>query len=191
MEKKRIKAIQLQTNIYGNNISKAFTDYKKNIKCIKDFNTDTEDDRFTLNSVSIDNTGITVKYESSLLYGDDPSLTLDFINASKYYYLQIRQIIITFYDNSDGWIPAKDTNLTYGMNYATPIYYQNGESIDTWTEATGSQLIELDESVVKVKLGQAVTTYQAPTTRAAGQHTVIIDPIKRRHYTQRQIFHPA
>ena len=177
--KKRIKAIQLQTNIYGNNISKAFTDYKKNIKCIKDFNTDTEDDRFTLNSVSIDNTGITVKYESSLLYGDDPSLTLDFINASKYYYLQIRQIIITFYDNSDGWIPAKDTNLTYGMNYATPIYYQNGESIDTWTEATGSQLIELDESVVKVKLGQAVTTYQAPTTRAAGQHTVIIDPIKR------------
>ena len=124
--------------MYGNDLSKALRSYKNNIKCIKDFSSDVEDDRFTLSAVNLDNDGITVKYESSRIYGDEPNLTLDFVNPDGYYYLQIRKIIVQYYDNSDGWMPKYDNTMKYGKNYADVIYYKDDDATD-WTEATGTR----------------------------------------------------
>ncbi|MDE5723180.1 MAG: hypothetical protein K2H99_03245, partial [Paramuribaculum sp.] len=174
---KRIKAIYIKTNIYGNSQSKAFTSYKKNLKCIKDLNNDAEDTRFTLKASTLDNDGLTVIYESPSLYGETPSLTLDFVNEEGYYYFQIFNIQIQYYDNSDGWMPAYDNTFSYGRNYADAIYYKNGDATD-WTEATGSERINLDGETVKTRIGNAITTFNRPASPKAGQHTVIIDPAK-------------
>ena len=177
-DKKRIKSIQIQTNMYGNNLNKALQAYKKNIKCIKDFSSDVEDDRFTLSAVNLDNDGITVKYESSRIYGDEPNLTLDFVNPDGYYHLQIRKIIVQYYDNSDGWMPKYDNTMKYGKNYADVIYYKDDDATD-WTEATGSERIKLNGATVKTRIGNAMTTFTRPASPKPNQPTVIIDPVRK------------
>lgn len=177
-DKKRIKSIQIQTNMYGNNLNKALQAYKQNIKCIKDFSSDVEGDRFTLSAVNMDNDGITVKYESSRIYGDEPNLTLDFVNPDGYYYLQIRKIIVQYYDNSDGWMPKYDNTMKYGKNYADVIYYKDDDATD-WTEATGSERIKLNGATVKTRIGNAMTTFTRPASPKPNQPTVIIDPVRK------------
>ena len=179
-DKKRIKSIQIQTNMYGNDLNKALKAYKKNIKCIKDFSSDVEDDRFTLSAVNLDNDGITVKYESSRIYGDEPNLTLDFVNPDGYYYyLQIRKIIVQYYDNSDGWMPKYDNSISFGKPYGDKIYYRESatnEFTGEWNEAT--TLFESGKGFVQTRIGKAITTFIPPTKPKTNQKTVIIDPDK-------------
>ena len=50
-------------------------------------------------------------------------------------YITIEKITVSYYDNSDGWMPKYDTSLNFGRAYGDPIYYQDGDATE-WTEAT-------------------------------------------------------
>ncbi|MDE5720507.1 MAG: chitobiase/beta-hexosaminidase C-terminal domain-containing protein [Paramuribaculum sp.] len=77
----------------------------------------------------------------------------------------------------DGTLP-KENEVTYGLDYATPIEYtkvENPTEAD-WTTARGFSPIAIDGAKVLVRLGKTVTTFTAPTPAKAA--TVIIDPAK-------------
>ena len=118
-----------------------------------------------------------VTYEASGLYGSSEPLCLQMLKSTDFGVLVIKKIEVTYYDNSDGWVPKYDTSLNFGRAYGDPIYYQDGDATE-WTEATGTSRIHLNGATVKVKIGKAVTTFTRPSNATTSQHTVTIDPAK-------------
>lgn len=109
-------------------------------------------------------------------YGSTKPLVLDIglgVTASnlKFYSFEVTYFV------DDGTLP-KENEVTYGLDYATPIEYtkiDNPTEAD-WTTARGFSPIAIDGAKVLVRLGKAVTTFTAPTPAKAA--TVIIDPAK-------------
>lgn len=109
-------------------------------------------------------------------YGSTKPLVLDIgldVTAAdlKFYTIEVTYFV------DDGTLP-KENEVTYGLDYATPIEYtkvENPTEAD-WTTARGFSPIAIDGAKVLVRLGKTVTTFTAPTPAKAA--TVIIDPAK-------------
>ena len=120
----------------------------------------------------------TITYTVDGLYGSVDPLCFQALQTTKSDpYITIEKITVSYYDNSDGWMPKYDTSLNFGRAYGDPIYYQDGDATE-WTEATGTSRIHLNGATVKVKIGKAVTTFTRPSNATTSQHTVTIDPAK-------------
>ncbi len=120
----------------------------------------------------------TITYTVDGLYGSVDPLCFQALQTTKSQSpIPIQKITVSYYDNSDGWMPKYDTSLNFGRAYGDPIYYQDGDATE-WTEATGTSRIHLNGTTVKVKIGKAVTTFTRPSNAATSQHTVTIDPAK-------------
>lgn len=100
------------------------------------------------------------------------------LGSLDYQYLNFQDFTVTYGDDADGRTDAIHNHLTYGADYATPIYYKDGDATE-WTKVTGTDYILLDGATVRVKFGQAVTTFLRPDSPKAGQHTVVINPNTR------------
>lgn len=95
------------------------------------------------------------------------------IDVTKLFFIEFE---VTYFVD-DGTLP-KENEVTYGLDYATPIEYtkvENPTEAD-WTAARGFSPIAIDGAKVLVRLGKTVTTFTAPTPAKAA--TVIIDPAK-------------
>ena len=121
-------------------------------------------------------------YEASALYGSKEPLYLQMLKSTQTS-IYISKIEVTYYDNTDNWIPKYETSLKFGKAYGDPIFYRTSEDNTTYTEwhhATGAQEIKLRDKYVQTKIGQAVTTFIRPSSSAfpTTKPTVIIDPVK-------------
>lgn len=109
-------------------------------------------------------------------YGSTKPLVLDIGTGVTESSLTFYSFEVTYFVD-DGTLP-KENEVTYGIDYATPIEYtkvENPTEAD-WTTAKGFAPIAIDGAKVLVRLGKTVTTFTAPTP--AKPATVIIDPAK-------------
>ena len=109
-------------------------------------------------------------------FGSTKPLVLDIGSGVTASSLTFYTFEVTYFVD-DGTLP-KENEVTYGLDYATPIEYakiDNPTEAD-WTTARGFSPIAIDGAKVLVRLGKAVTTFTAPTPAKAA--TVIIDPAK-------------
>lgn len=114
---------------------------------------------------------------TSSTYGSSQALVMkaggNSIDVTKLFFIEFE---VTYFVD-DGTLP-KENEVTYGLDYATPIEYtkvENPTEAD-WTTARGFSPIAIDGAKVLVRLGKTVTTFTAPTPAKAA--TVIIDPAK-------------
>ena len=120
-----------------------------------------------------------VTYEASGLYGSSEPLCLQMLKSTDFGVLVIRKIEVTYYDNSDGWMPKYDNSISFGKPYGDKIYYRESatnEFTGEWNEAT--TLFESGKGFVQTRIGKAITTFIPPTKPKTNQKTVIIDPDK-------------
>lgn len=109
-------------------------------------------------------------------YGSTKPLVLDIGTGVTESSLTFYSFEVTYFVD-DGTLP-KENEVTYGIDYATPIEYtkvENPTEAD-WTTAKDFAPIAIDGAKVLVRLGKTVTTFTAPTPAKAA--TVIIDPAK-------------
>ena len=120
-----------------------------------------------------------VTYEASGLYGSSEPLCLQMLKSTDFGVLVIKKIEVTYYDNSDGWMPKYDNSISFGKPYGDKIYYRESatnEFTGEWNEAT--TLFESGKGFVQTRIGKAITTFIPPTKPKTNQKTVIIDPDK-------------
>ena len=62
-------------------------------------------------------------YEASALYGSKEPLYLQMLKSTQTS-IYISKIEVTYYDNTDNWIPKYETSLKFGKAYGDPIFYR-------------------------------------------------------------------
>ena len=172
--KKRIKTVKFKGSpFYNSTPSVLNTDFI----AVESMTSNTVSTFYDQKEITGTKTATACQIGASSTYGSSQALIMkiggNLIDVTKLFFIEFE---VTYFVD-DGTLP-KENEVTYGIDYATPIEYtkvENPTEAD-WTMAKGFAPIAIDGAKVLVRLGKTVTTFTAPTP--AKPATVIIDPAK-------------